>query len=76
MLEMKLLNDQIHTTCKDGQKSWNFPKFSMLSHAFTGICQKGVTTNYNTKPNKHEHKWTQEAYEHSAKKDVGMQVWD
>ena len=54
MLGLKALTDRICTTCKDGQKSWNFPKFSMLSHAFPGICTKGISTNYNMKPGEHQ----------------------
>jgi hypothetical protein len=36
-------------------KDWNFPKFHALQHAFDNIEAKGVTRNYNTKPNEKAH---------------------
>ncbi|KAG2028914.1 hypothetical protein BDR03DRAFT_988094, partial [Suillus americanus] len=36
-------------------KSWNFPKKHMITHIFDDILAKGVTCNYNTKPNEKMH---------------------
>jgi len=75
MLDVKEVQDSMRTKQKDnGQKSWNFPKFGMLAHVFPGICDKGVTSNYNTKPNEHQHKWTRDVYMHGNKKEVDKQV--
>ena len=74
MLTLKPLRDKIRTTREDGQKSWNFPKFHMLTHAFTGIRAKGVTANYNTKVNEHEHRWARSVYSCGSKKGIGEQV--
>src|SRR5260221_105961 len=49
MLEHNEMKKVIRSTRDDGQKSWNFPKFAMLSHVFDGICGKGVIMNYCTK---------------------------
>ena len=40
---------------KKGVKNWNFPKIHTHRHAFDDIEAKGVTRNYNTKPNKKLH---------------------
>ena len=74
MLDIKEVKESLRTTQENGQKSWNFPKFGMLAHAFTGIHDKGVTLNYNTKPNEHEHKWTRYVYLHGRKRGVDQQV--
>jgi hypothetical protein len=75
MLHTKEVIDNIGSINKDtGQKSWDFPKFGMLAHVFPGIQAKGVTSNYNTKPNEHVHKWTRHAYMHGNKKNVDKQV--
>src|SRR5258708_29261009 len=74
MLMLKPICNKIHTTCEDGQKSWNFPKFHMLTHTFTGIWAKGVTANYNTKVNKHEHRWAWSVYRCRSKKGSREQV--
>ena len=50
MLETKAINDAIQTRGPNQQKSWKFPKFHLLSHAFDSISEKGVTSNYNMKP--------------------------
>lgn len=36
-------------------KNWNFPKIHMMAHLFDDIEAKGVTRNYNTKPNEKMH---------------------
>ena len=33
------------------EKSWDFPKIHSQLHLFDDIIAKGVTRNYNTKPN-------------------------
>jgi hypothetical protein len=43
-------------------KNWNFPKFHALQHAFDDVKSKGVTLNYNTKPNKKMHGPLKKAY--------------
>ena len=74
MLETKAINDAIWTRGPNQQKSWRFPKFHLLSHAFDGISEKGVTSNYNTKPNEHEHGKTRITFESGNWKDVGEQA--
>lgn len=36
-------------------KDWNFPKSHSYKHIFEDIRAKGVTRNYNTKPNEKMH---------------------
>jgi hypothetical protein len=43
-------------------KDWNFPKLHLLQHAFDDIEAKGVTRNYNTKPNEKMHGPLKKAY--------------
>ncbi|EGO30670.1 hypothetical protein SERLADRAFT_364543 [Serpula lacrymans var. lacrymans S7.9] len=43
-------------------KSWNFPKMHMNKHAFEDIEAKGVTRNYNTKPNEQLHGPLKDSY--------------
>jgi hypothetical protein len=74
MLGLKQIDEGMCTRGPDGQKSWKFPKFHMLSHAFDGIREKGVTANYNTKPNEHEHGETRLSYQSGNQKDVAAQV--
>jgi hypothetical protein len=75
MLEHNEMKKVIRSTRDDGQKSWNFPKFAMLSHVFDGVCGKGVIMNYCTKPQEKEHQWTREVYSMGNKKEVGKQVY-
>jgi len=46
------------STNKDNSpvKSWNFPKAHSQLHLFDDIIAKGVTRNYNTKPNESLHR--------------------
>ncbi|KIM45701.1 hypothetical protein M413DRAFT_430427 [Hebeloma cylindrosporum] len=39
-----------------GSKSWNFPKAHTHKHLFDDIERKGVTRNYNSKPNEKAHR--------------------
>src|SRR5260221_11804567 len=73
MLDLKLIDKGMRTRGPDQQKSWKFPKFNLLSHAFSGISEKGVTANYNTKPNEHEHGETRIMFESGNRKDVAAQ---
>ncbi|KAI0258987.1 hypothetical protein BC834DRAFT_1020051 [Gloeopeniophorella convolvens] len=43
-------------------KSWRFPKFHALEHSFDDILAKGVSRNYNTKPNEKMHGPLKKAY--------------
>ena len=70
MLGLKLINEGMWTRGVDQQKSWKFPKFHLLSHAFDGISEKGITANYSTKPNEHEHQETRLTFESGNQKDV------
>ncbi len=40
MLELWLINEGMWTRGANQQKSWKFPKFHLLSHAFDGISEK------------------------------------
>ena len=74
MLELRLIHKAMWTRGPNGQKSWKFPKFHLLSYAFDGIGEKGVTANYNMKPNKHEHRATRMTFESGNWKDIVAQV--
>jgi hypothetical protein len=43
-------------------KNWNFPKMHLNTHVFGDIMQKGVTRNYNTKPNESMHRSLKDNY--------------
>lgn len=43
-------------------KNWNFPKMHLNAHIFEDIVQKGVTRNYNTKPNESMHRSLKDNY--------------
>ncbi|KAG1834044.1 hypothetical protein DFJ58DRAFT_719382 [Suillus subalutaceus] len=45
------------------EKSWNFPKMHLSAHVFDDIEAKGVTRNYNTKPNEKMHGPLKDAYQ-------------
>jgi hypothetical protein len=55
-------------------KDWNFPKLHALVHSFDDIVAKGVTRNYNTKPNEKLHSPLKKAYMRTNFKDVAAQV--
>ncbi|ETW76940.1 hypothetical protein HETIRDRAFT_328617 [Heterobasidion irregulare TC 32-1] len=56
-------------------KNWNFPKMHTHKHIFQDIQQKGVTRNYNTKPNEKLHGPLKDAYLlQSNKKEVASQL--
>ncbi|KAG2126460.1 hypothetical protein BD769DRAFT_1652763 [Suillus cothurnatus] len=45
------------------EKSWNFPKIHLSAHLFDDIEAKGVTRNYNMKPNEKMHGPLKDAYQ-------------
>ncbi|EGO19792.1 hypothetical protein SERLADRAFT_442622 [Serpula lacrymans var. lacrymans S7.9] len=57
-------------------KSWNFLKMHMNKHAFEDIKAKGITQNYNTKPNEQLHGLLKDSYQfrtnfkHVAEQDI------
>ncbi|EGO28825.1 hypothetical protein SERLADRAFT_406220 [Serpula lacrymans var. lacrymans S7.9] len=59
-------------SCVSG-KSWNFPKAHLHAHVFDDIEAKGVTQNYNTKPNKKLHGPLKKSY---TPQSDGKQVAD
>ncbi|KAK0229022.1 hypothetical protein IW262DRAFT_1265390, partial [Armillaria fumosa] len=44
-------------------KLWNFPKIHSHKHLVDNIMAKGVTQNYNTKPNEKMHRPLKDAYQ-------------
>jgi len=40
---------------KHSEKEWDFPKLHTHQHLFDDIENKGVTCNFNTKPDKNLH---------------------
>ncbi|KAK0484990.1 hypothetical protein IW261DRAFT_1330175 [Armillaria novae-zelandiae] len=56
-------------------KCWNFPKAHSHQHLFDDIEAKGVTLNYNTKPNESMHGSFKESYQHRTNfKNVDEQI--
>ncbi|KIN98821.1 hypothetical protein M404DRAFT_966485 [Pisolithus tinctorius Marx 270] len=56
-------------------KNWNFPKNHTCMHMFDDIEAKGVTHNFNTKPNEKMHGPLKEAYQKQTNfKDVAQQI--
>ncbi|KAK0432086.1 hypothetical protein EV421DRAFT_1719858, partial [Armillaria borealis] len=56
-------------------KNWDFPKNHSLKHLFDNIEAKGVTLNYNTKPNESMHGSFKESYQrHTNFKDIAKQI--
>ncbi|KAG1829439.1 hypothetical protein EV424DRAFT_1470719 [Suillus variegatus] len=56
-------------------KNWNFPKKHLLTHLFDDIIAKGVTRNYNTKPNEKMHGPLRAIYHWQTNfKDVAPQI--
>ncbi|KAG1886830.1 uncharacterized protein F5891DRAFT_1132413 [Suillus fuscotomentosus] len=53
---------QAFSTYLQSDKNWNFPKLHMSVHIFDNIEAKGVTRNYNTKPNEKMHGSLKESY--------------
>ncbi|KAI6157711.1 hypothetical protein BKA82DRAFT_131015 [Pisolithus tinctorius] len=56
-------------------KNWNFPKNHTRMHVFDDIEAKGVTRNFNTKPNEKMHGPLKEAYQKQTNfKNVAQQI--
>ncbi|KAK0482792.1 hypothetical protein IW261DRAFT_1418319 [Armillaria novae-zelandiae] len=56
-------------------KNWNFPKAHSHQHLFDNIEAKGVTLNYNTKPNESMHGSFKDLYQrHTNFKNVDEQI--
>ncbi|KAK0437439.1 uncharacterized protein EV420DRAFT_1669760 [Desarmillaria tabescens] len=55
--------EQLTRSINPGAKSWNFPKVHSHQHVVDDILQKGVTLNYNTKPNEKMHGPLKDAYQ-------------
>ena len=57
------------------EKDWNFPKAHTHKHAFSDIQNKGVSKNYNTKPNEKMHGALKTTYQCRTNfRDVAPQV--
>ncbi|KAI0258015.1 hypothetical protein BC834DRAFT_975858 [Gloeopeniophorella convolvens] len=60
---------------EDKPKNWAFPKMHALIHSFDDIRAKGVSRNYNTKPNEKMHGPLKKAYLFRTNfKDVAPQI--
>ncbi|KAG1768576.1 hypothetical protein EV702DRAFT_1181923 [Suillus placidus] len=59
----QLLDKYITDTVDLIDKSWNFPKKHLSAHLFDDIEAKGVTRNYNMKPNEKMHGPLKDAYQ-------------
>ncbi len=55
-------------------KNWNFIKIHSHVHAADDIRAKGVTRNYNTKPNENSHGRLKKAYQRTNFKNIEEQV--
>ena len=65
---------QRYASKSDGSKNWDFPKIHWIEHAFDDIEAKGVTRNYNTKPNEKLHGPLKKCYLKTNFKNVTEQV--
>ncbi|KAG2034064.1 hypothetical protein BDR03DRAFT_870910, partial [Suillus americanus] len=64
LLELtELMDIYIKDTADFLEKSWNFPKMHLSAHLFDDIEAKGVTRNYNMKPNEKMHGPLKDAYQ-------------
>ncbi|KIK46880.1 hypothetical protein CY34DRAFT_21734 [Suillus luteus UH-Slu-Lm8-n1] len=59
----QLMDKYIEDTSDLIDKSWNFPKKHLSAHLFDNIEAKGVSRNYNTKPNEKMHGPLKDAYQ-------------
>ncbi|KAF4612582.1 hypothetical protein D9613_012725 [Agrocybe pediades] len=68
----KLLKQYVQ---KFDTKSWNFPKNHTHIHLFDDIENKGVTRNYNTKPNEKRHRPFKKVYRNQVNfKNIAEQI--
>ncbi|KAI6007740.1 hypothetical protein F5J12DRAFT_892608 [Pisolithus orientalis] len=57
------------------RENWNFPKNHTHMHVFKDIKAKGVTCNFNTKPNEKMHDPLKEAYQKQTNfRDIAQQI--
>ncbi|KAG1756658.1 uncharacterized protein EDB91DRAFT_1233427 [Suillus paluster] len=64
LLELtELMDIYIKDTADLSEKSWNFPKMHLSAHLFDDIEAKGVTQNYNMKPNEKMHGPLKDTYQ-------------
>jgi hypothetical protein len=57
-------------------KNWNFPKAHTHHHVFDDIKNKGVTRNFNTKPDEKAHRLLKAFYLFRTNfKDIAPQVF-
>lgn len=79
MITNERLQEYIERAGKDGKfgaKDWDFIKAHLPKHVFDDIMGKGVTRNYNTKPNEKLHGPLKNAYRDQTNfKDVAPQVF-
>ncbi|KAL4061680.1 hypothetical protein V8B97DRAFT_2066336 [Scleroderma yunnanense] len=62
-------------TANISEKNWNFPKNHLGIHVFNNIEAKGVTCNFNTKPNEKMHGPIKEAYQRQTNfKNIAEQI--
>ncbi|KAK0457905.1 hypothetical protein IW261DRAFT_1579893 [Armillaria novae-zelandiae] len=67
--------EQLTRSTDPGAKSWNFPNVHSHQHLVDDILRKGVTLNYNTKPNEKMHGPLKDAYQLRTNfKDVAEQI--
>ncbi|KAG1787605.1 uncharacterized protein HD556DRAFT_1448615 [Suillus plorans] len=76
LLELtELMDIYIKDTADLSEKSWNFPKMHLSAHLFNDMEAKGVTRNYNTKPNEKMHSPLKDAYQdHTNFKNFAEQI--
>ncbi|KAG2112434.1 hypothetical protein DEU56DRAFT_874374 [Suillus clintonianus] len=61
--EFSRLMDKYMSKCGSEVKNWNFPKHHLSVHLFEDIKAKGVTRNFNTKPNEKAHRPLKKSYQ-------------
>ncbi|KAG1837830.1 hypothetical protein F4604DRAFT_1601105 [Suillus subluteus] len=70
-----LMDLYIEKSHPETNKNWNFPKKHLLTHLFDDIIAKGVTRNYNMKPNEKMHGPLRAIYHRQTNfKDVAPQI--
>ncbi|KAG2060965.1 hypothetical protein BDR06DRAFT_966783 [Suillus hirtellus] len=70
-----LVRCQYIMATEEDDKNWNFPKLHMITHLFDDIEAKGVTRNYNTKPNEQMHRPLKDWYQHWTNfKNIAEQI--
>ncbi|KAI0257967.1 hypothetical protein BC834DRAFT_837424, partial [Gloeopeniophorella convolvens] len=75
MEEYSELTENASQKEEDKAKNWAFPKMHALTHSFDDIRAKGVSRNYNTKPNEKMHGPLKKAYLFRTNfKDVAPQI--